>query len=252
MPGAEAQAAFHRSAHYFHHPYFEQRRQDERAFDLRSDLVFREIGRPFLLPHRAGIRLLDVGCDTGGFLLAALRREAVVGQGVDVSPSAVEEARARGLAVHAGTLETAPAGFSDYDVITAFDLIEHVPEPLELLTAIRTRLRPNGICFIQTPNGRSSVFAAGGTAIHLLGPRPWLSRLFPEEHTYCITPQGLRALAARAGFEVLTIDTRPLDGPERGLPTVARAGIAALSGLDRLLGRDILLCAVLRRGEGSP
>ncbi|MEN9799545.1 MAG: hypothetical protein RL653_3242 [Pseudomonadota bacterium] len=105
------------------------------------------------LPGRGGsLRLLDVGCGTG-YLLEALRRFGEV-EGLETSPDARAIARRRmgeGLVLHERPLpEGLPAG-ARYDVVTAFDVLEHLEDPGPALHAIRASLRPGGFFLCTVP-----------------------------------------------------------------------------------------------------
>ncbi|MEA2574695.1 MAG: hypothetical protein QOH93_1993, partial [Chloroflexia bacterium] len=121
---------------------------------------------PFLAVHdpvRLHNRLLDVGCATGEFLLAAKTRDWEV-YGVETSPPAAAQAeRLAGAIVHAGTLETATFPHAHFDVITMWDVIEHLQDPRGYLQQIAALLRPGGMLSITTPNIHS-------LAYRLLGP----------------------------------------------------------------------------------
>lgn len=106
---------------------------------------------------QAGGRLLDVGCGTGYFLAAARQRGYQV-SGLDLSRPQLEIARRQfGLAdLHA-------EAFDDYarrtppgrlDVITAFQVLEHVVDPLAFLASARRLLAPGGVVTIGVPNWR--------------------------------------------------------------------------------------------------
>ena len=76
-----------------------------------------------------GKRLLDVGAATGFFLEIA-RNEGYEVRGVEISAYASVCAREKGIDVTAGTLKDIPSSAS-FDVITMFDVIEHVSNPVE-------------------------------------------------------------------------------------------------------------------------
>lgn len=103
-------------------------------------------------PHRAGSRrILDVGCATGVFLAGGGDGWQKVG--VELSPVASAFARERfGLTVHQGTLEQAPLENENFDVITMWDVLEHLHDPCRTLTGIRRLLHPDGVFIFRVPN----------------------------------------------------------------------------------------------------
>ncbi len=138
--------------------------------------------------------LLDVGAATGFFLGLALRNKWDV-TGVEISDFAAEKARAKGLAVLTGTLDSVrfPKLFN---VITMWDVIEHVSDPYEQIKKAYELLAPNGILIINTPDA-SSIFAK------IMGKR-W--HLFvPPEHLYYFNPTNLAKNLSGAGFKVLEV-----------------------------------------------
>ena len=151
----------------------------------------------------AGRRLLDVGCSAGLFLNEA-RSAGFTVQGVELSPQSSEFARSHfGLDVHTGLLDTAPYEAESFDVITLFDVIEHVPDPLAELKAIRKLLKPGGLLLQSTPN------------IDGLFPRlsyPLARKLDywphpePPHHLYQFSVKTLSAMTAKAGFEPGRVD----------------------------------------------
>ncbi len=102
-----------------------------------------------LVPRRG--RVLDVGCAQGFFLEVACA-EGWDAAGLDLDRKAVEAAQARGLDVRHGELTPATFAPESFDVVTLFDLIEHVREPRELLAAARGVLRPGGLLVVATPD----------------------------------------------------------------------------------------------------
>lgn len=97
-----------------------------------------------------GARVLDVGCGTGYFLEAAADRYEV--SGLDPSPQAVGFCRDRGLAgVREGGVENLRGLAAEFDAVTFFDVIEHLPDDLGALALARQVLRPGGRVFVSVP-----------------------------------------------------------------------------------------------------
>ena len=93
-----------------------------------------------LYPER-DLAIADVGCGTGG-MAALLGRFGRV-TGIDASPLARDYCARRGL-TRVLSLEEWEGGEARYDLLTAFDVIEHVDDDVAFLTRLRTRPRRSG------------------------------------------------------------------------------------------------------------
>ncbi|HPD56822.1 MAG TPA: class I SAM-dependent methyltransferase [Smithellaceae bacterium] len=97
------------------------------------------------------IRLLDVGCSTGS-LLAVAGRLGFMAEGVEPAPLAVKTARASGLAVYQGTLEDVNFSSDTFDVVTMFEVIEHVENAFSLVKECHRIIKPGGLLVMGTAN----------------------------------------------------------------------------------------------------
>jgi len=166
-------------------------------------------------PYRQANRILDVGCGIGFFLEEAQGRgwEA---HGTEFEQRAVEINRAKGLEcvqapIDAGTFE--PGSF---DVVTAFEVVEHVSDPLAEAAAIAAALRPGGLLYVTTPN-------FGALSRRLLRER-WSVVSYPEHLTY-FTPSTLCAWLERFGFAPVGVATTGVSFARlRGGPPAAAGG----------------------------
>jgi 2-polyprenyl-3-methyl-5-hydroxy-6-metoxy-1,4-benzoquinol methylase len=142
------------------------------------------------LPAHPGGRLLDVGCGSGEWLLAMQQRGWQV-EGVDFDENAVKIAVQRGLRVHCNSLEQ--HGFPDnyFDAVTSNHLIEHVPDPVQLLTECVRILKPGGKLVILTPNNASFT--------HLVFKQDWRG-LEPPRHLHIFSMPSMQRALAMAGF----------------------------------------------------
>ncbi len=149
-----------------------------------------EAERPFRhLPKRS--RLLDVGCGAGEFVAHA-KLVGWCATGIDVDDRALRGGRAEGYDLRCETLAEHAAG--DYDAITLSHVIEHVADPVGLLSAARERLRPDGLLWIATPN------MAG------LGHRRFRDNWFgldAPRHLLLFRHHSLQLALTRAGFAAL-------------------------------------------------
>lgn len=136
-------------------------------------------------------RILDVGTYGGIFLSAALEA-GYEAQGIEPSAWAVEHARrTTGAAVIQGTCETIEFGPDKFDLITMWDVIEHLEDPSLCLRRLRGRLKDDGLVFITT-HDIGSLFA------RVMGKRyMWLMRF----HLYHFSPATLEDMMSRAGYE---------------------------------------------------
>jgi 2-polyprenyl-3-methyl-5-hydroxy-6-metoxy-1,4-benzoquinol methylase len=251
-PTPMAQHSFHDSDSYFDHPYLEHRRANPALVDRRCAAIFGRIGRVLSLPDLRGERVLDIGCDTGEFILSAGRQFGVQPVGLDVARRAVDRAQAAGVEAHHGSLEDAPSQLTGLSVITAIDLIEHVAEPQTFFRAVYSRLRPGGVVYAETPNVDSAVYQVGRRLCGWTGSRPLATfqRLFPQEHIQYFSPRGVRLLAQVYGFEVPNLESRILPQEEIAVGRITRLALGALQDLDYLIGEKVLRWVILRRPAG--
>jgi SAM-dependent methyltransferase len=91
-------------------------------------------------------RVLEIGCGLG-FFLHAMRRAGLTPAGLDVAEPVVELNRRDGFEVWHGTVDSAPAEWSDPDVVVAEFMLHHVVDPVGFLKEIRSRWpgRPLGL-----------------------------------------------------------------------------------------------------------
>lgn len=140
----------------------------------------------------AGRRLLDVGAYIGVFVEVACEAgwDAC---GVEPSQWAVDVARSRGLPVVQGTQATLSVRPDSFDVITMWDVIEHVEDPASELARARDLLTPGGLLAVHTMDIESPL-------ARLMGPRwPWLM----EMHIHYFSRRTLSQMLYKEGFTVL-------------------------------------------------
>ena len=137
-------------------------------------------------------RLLDVGCAAGFFLVEA--RRYFEPHGVEISEFSSRVARERfGLDVFTGTLQDARFAANSFDVITMWDVVEHLSDPKAVLTEASRVLRPGGSLVLTTGDVGSRYARRAGSNWHLLEP-PW--------HLYYFSRATMRAMGAAAGLRL--------------------------------------------------
>lgn len=149
------------------------------AFNYKDSLAFSANGRA-----------LDVGCGNGRFI----RRMNSLGwrcEGVEFNATAFEVCRQAGLKVFHGELNDARFGDACFDLITARQLIEHLPDPKAFVQEIDRILKPGGRFVIITPNNLS-------WGKKMFGKR-WFANEVPR-HLVLFNLASLTALLERYGF----------------------------------------------------
>ncbi len=155
-------------------------------------LTFRRVVRQ--LGPAEGRRLLDVGSYCGYFLEVA-REAGFAAEGLELSRWAAEHSRAAGFVVHAEPLRARARSGERYDLLTMWDVIEHLPDPREGVEAARALLRPGGRLHVSTID-------TGSLSARLLGARwPWLM----DMHLVYFDRSTLTALLEESGFRVTRV-----------------------------------------------
>ncbi|MBN1139594.1 MAG: class I SAM-dependent methyltransferase, partial [Anaerolineae bacterium] len=106
-------------------------------------------------------RLLDIGCGSGDFLLGMQERGWQV-FGLDISPEAAALARQNGLDVFGGHLLEAPYQEHSFDLVTMWDVLEHLHDPAAYLVRVAQLLKPGGRFVVTLPNPHSVDFRLFG------------------------------------------------------------------------------------------
>ena len=157
-----------------------------------------------LLPNTK-TKLLDIGCSVGAIVEAA-NRLGWRGAGVDVSQTAVDFCRERGLDCHHFDGNTLPFPDATFDAITSWHVIEHVFDVSETLRDWYRVLKPGGVMVLETPD-------AGYLKVRLKGAR--YQKFWAPEHIYTFRKHNLTPFLQDAGFELLS---NPFLGKPQLLP----------------------------------
>ena len=174
-------------------------------------------------PDPAGIRLLDVGCGAG-LAAEALGRHGFDVLGIDAAPEVIDAARAHGgesgPEYRVAIAEDLLAEGARFPVITALEVIEHVPDAAAFVRVLTGLLEPGGLLFLSTLNRtRRSLLVAKLGAEYVL-------RLLPvgtHDWKQFLTPAELAALLRAAGARVT--DTAGLSPGLSGWRTTRDLGV---------------------------
>jgi cyclopropane fatty-acyl-phospholipid synthase-like methyltransferase/Zn ribbon nucleic-acid-binding protein len=233
-----------RGAYYFEHFFLPSAAyRMEKFYPKRLDAIEKCLGRKG--------RLLDVGCGSGHFLLAARRRGWEV-HGVELAEYAVRYARERlGLDfVQLADVLDADYEPASFDAVTLWDVVEHVTNPRDLMRRVRELLVPGGMAFIYTPT--ADCFERrilGSDMVSFVGD------FHPAYHTR----NSLRRLVEEAGLTVADLHTFGLDiahivdvYEEQGRPGEVAALKAHADEFQRIIDKadeGCYLACYVRRGR---
>lgn len=153
-----------------------------------------------------GKRVLDVGCG-GGILSDAMARRGADVLGIDLSSKALRVASLHALEANTPSVQyrevsaeaLAAESPSVFDVVTCMEMLEHVPDPLSVVSACAALVKPGGWLFFSTinRNPKSFLFAIVGAE--------YVLKLLPKgthEYAKFIKPSELAGYCREAGLDV--------------------------------------------------
>jgi 2-polyprenyl-3-methyl-5-hydroxy-6-metoxy-1,4-benzoquinol methylase len=152
-----------------------------------------------LLKFKQRGMVLDVGCGIGHFLLEMRKRSFQV-YGIELNQQCAEYGREHfGLEISPGTLDAAPFGDKQFDVITLLSTLEHLGTPQELLRNVKRVLKDDGVILMSLPNIRYLLLRI----VHLMRWDMHSTMLDPTGHLYYFSRETLRGLCKVVGLTVV-------------------------------------------------
>lgn len=139
-------------------------------------------------------RLLDVGCALGA-LLEIAEKQGFDAEGIDISDYAVKQCRRSGLKA-SQVIVTNLREKSYFDIITAFEVVEHELDPLRTIKKANELLKDNGLLVVTVPDS--------GTFTSQIMGKYWISYK-NKEHLFHFTVKSLRLLLEKGGFKKIII-----------------------------------------------
>lgn len=161
----------------------------------------------FIQAHASlpGQKVIDIGCG-GGILTESLAQQGALASGIDMSAAALNSARLHQtqsqLVINYQQIsaeELAAQASATFDIVTCMELLEHVPNPLSLVTACAQLVKPAGAVFFSTLNRNLKAYLYA-----ILGAEYLLNLLPKGTHDYAkfIRPAELTGWARKAGLTV--------------------------------------------------
>lgn len=203
--------------------------------------------------------VLDVGCGTGAFLgWVAQRLPGSQRTGIELDPERAALARQRDpdARIHVGGAQEIAARLDGpFDLVTLWDVFEHLQDPVSVLRALGGSLAAGGAIHLQTIHERSLLPALGRASYVASGGRftRAVRRTHEAHHLVFFTLAGLEVAAARADLRIRArwfgrLARRRMDGA----PLVT-AVASALLAIENALGNGLFVNLLLeRRGAPEP
>lgn len=173
-----------------------------------------------MAPYRQSGKMLDVGCGPGHFLVTAARLGWEV-YGTEYSDTLYQVCADKGIRMALGPLDPADYEPDSFDVLTSFDVLEHINNLLEELAKFYRLLRPGGLVYCTPPNFNA-------LQRYQLGPE--YSIISYPEHLSYSTRKTLQEVFERAGFKTLEVATTGI--------SLSGAKLKSKSETQKITGQD--------------
>ena len=170
--------------------------KDDRVETFERDL--KELESVRNSNKKTGKKIMDIGCNYGFFLDVAEEKGWNV-YGCELSKKQFEFASKNHKNVFNCELKKCPLKPNFFDVMTLYDVIEHVPNPSSLLKDCNSLLKKGGIVAVCTPNVSSSIAKFMG--------KYWLQ--YARMHIYYFTLKTLKKMLNKNGFRILAVKRHP-------------------------------------------
>jgi len=200
QPTSEELESFYKSQSY--HDYYLNSDMAKKAFAAQkyAELLLKinSFSHQTLSPKNK--KLLDIGCASGDLLYHAVQDGWKI-TGIDISLEPLKRQNPNLPSYGTffeGDIHSIPAENEQFDLVTAYHVIEHLLDPLNFLIKIKSLLKPNGILFLETPN-------IGSLGARLRG-KHW-SHIIPPEHIIYFNPNSLTNILNQAEFETFNVFT---------------------------------------------
>lgn len=148
---------------------------------------------------KPGQNVLEVGCGHGSFI-GKIASNGVSAEGLELNPDSVKEAEKAGVKVYLKTVEEfAETNAGKYDVVCAFQVLEHIHDVHSFLTACFALLKPNGTLLVSVPNNQSFINLHSFDILNM-----------PPHHMGLWDTQSLSALTDLFSAKLISIVQEPL------------------------------------------
>lgn len=153
--------------------------------------------------YRKNNAMLDIGCGEGQFLSVAKRLNWQI-RGVEIAPYAAQICKKFNIEVDCRDLLEMDLSSDYYDIVTMFEVLEHLTKPREYLLKINSILRKGGILIVTTPNFNCIT--------RRIIQKDW--SLIHREHLFYYTPHSIKKLIKGNNFKIINFKVKIVTLPE--------------------------------------
>ena len=150
--------------------------------------------RAVLRHLKPSMKILDVGCSTGHFL-SALKGKAKIRVGLELGKDEATFIKKNlDFKVYTDPIESANIDEGPFDLVTALQVLEHVPDPVSFLKGVARNLKDDGLLYLELPNIDDVLLSA-------FDIKGYADFYYREPHVCYYSKETLKALLSKAGFE---------------------------------------------------
>jgi len=154
-----------------------------------------------------GSSILDVGCDIG-LTVKSLEENGFYSEGVEISTISATIAKEKtGIKVHNMELKSYKSS-NKYDGVLLLDVLEHLYNPVKVLTECYSHMKQGGYIFIHVPH-HGGISVRFKRFLHKIGLKKGYKHFGFPAHIYNFDKRSLKAILARSGFETLHYESWP-------------------------------------------
>ena len=150
----------------------------------------------FIEKYSVEKNLLDIGCGTGIFLEEARRRGYKI-SGNEISSYALKSLKQKNITCFPGAVESGILPKERFDIITAWDVIEHIPKIKRAFKEVVGSLKEGGYLFLTTPDTQ--------TIDSLLMGRLWYNYKKAPEHVLFLNRKSIAKLSKTSNLKLISV-----------------------------------------------
>lgn len=216
-------------AELYHEQYFKNYAENYKDYRLQEFEKQLNTIQTYV-PNRG--KALDIGC-AFGFFLDLMSEKGWKTYGVEISEYAARHIDSQHN-VFVGELTEAKFPDNFFDLITIWDTIEHVANPLGLVLEAHRLLREDGLLFVNLPNKDDLFLKMKSTLYKLTDGRIVNLKRHFTHHLYCFSPLTIEKLLSKCGFYIIKMELNVEDliiTNEKGISTRAKVALQRLCHL---------------------